>query len=99
MFKLKRYTICKSLSSQIRGLMFSKKKNLIFSFNNEQRVSLHMFFVFFPIWAVYLNKKKEAVFIKKLYPFVSFCYPKEKAKFILELINKPKIKLNQKVVW
>ena len=68
------YKICKSFSSKAKGLMFSAKKNLIFTFNKEKRISLHMLFVFFPIWAVYLDKNKEVIEIKKLYPFINSFY-------------------------
>ena len=79
--------------------MFSKKRDLIFEFKKEKRISLHMFFVFFPIWAVYINKEKEAIFIKKLCPFVSSCFPDKKAKYILELTKKPDIKIGDKISW
>jgi hypothetical protein len=93
----KQYILCKSLFSKFLGLMFSTKKNLIFEFPKEQRISLHMLFVFFPIYAVYLDKSKKVVFTKKLSPFISFCYPKQKAKYILELINKPNLKIGDKI--
>lgn len=95
----KDYKICNSLFSKARGLMFSKKKNLIFIFKKEKRISLHMLFVFFPIWAIYLDKNKEAVFIKKLCPFISSCFPKTKAKYILELTEKPNIKTGDRLHW
>jgi len=75
----KDYKICSSLFSKARGLMFSKKRNLIFDFDEERRISLHMLFVFFPIWAVYLNKNK--------------------AEYILELTEKPKIEIGDKIDW
>ena len=95
--KLKNLAECSSLCSKAKGLMFSKKKNLVFIFDKEKPVSLHMLFVFFPIWAVYLNKKKIATKVKKLYPFISLC--KGNAKFILELTEKPDIKTGDKLDW
>jgi len=91
------YDVCKSTFSKAIGLMFSGRRNLIFNFDEERRISLHMMFVFFPIWAVYLNDEKEVVNIKKLLPFISMCYPKEKAKYILELVEKPEIKVGDKL--
>jgi uncharacterized membrane protein (UPF0127 family) len=93
------YKLCKSPCSRVRGLMFSKKKDLIFVFGKGKRISLHMLFVFFPIWAVYLNEKKEAVFIKKLHPFISVCRPKEKAKYILELVKEPNVNIGDRIEW
>ena len=95
----KKYSICSNIDSQMRGLMFSKKKNLIFIFPKEKRISLHMLFVFFPIWVVYLDKNKKTVDIRKLYPFISFIYPKQKAKYVLELTEKPKIKIGDIMRW
>jgi len=95
----KDYKICSSLFSKARGLMFSKKRNLIFDFDEERRISLHMLFVFFPIWAVYLNKNKKTVAIRKLFPFIYCCYPKQKAEYILELTEKPKIEIGDKIDW
>ena len=79
--------------------MFSKKKNLLFKFDKEKRISLHMLFVFFPIWAVYLNELKEVVYIKKLIPFFSFVNPKKKAKYILELVDDPKTIVGDRIEW
>jgi uncharacterized protein len=93
----KKYLICTSYFSKALGLMFSKKKNLIFTFEKEKKISLHMLFVFFPIWAVYLNKNKKVTQIKKLSPFISTT--SGKAKFILELIKKPKIKIGDILDW
>lgn len=77
--------------------MFSQKRNLIFVFDKEQRISLHMLFVFFPIWVIYLDKEKVVVHYQKLIPFLSLCYPKHKAKYVLELIDKPQAKNGDKM--
>ncbi|MBR9698943.1 hypothetical protein GOV09_00610 [Candidatus Woesearchaeota archaeon] len=95
----KEFKVCTSIASKMRGLMFSKKRNLIFVFPKEQRISLHMLFVFFPIWVVYLDEKKKVVAIRKLLPFISFCYPKEKAKYIIELAENPSLKTGDKLSW
>ncbi|MFW6014325.1 MAG: DUF192 domain-containing protein [Nanoarchaeota archaeon] len=75
---------CKNFFQHFRGLMFSGKKCLLFEFEKEKHISLHMFFVFFAIDVVYLDKNKKVVEIKKgLKPFW-FYSPKKKAKFIIE---------------
>lgn len=82
----KKAKFCKTLFSKALGLMFSKKnKTLIFIFNKEKVISLHMFFVLYPIDVVFLNKNKKVVEIKENFkPFT--CYtPKNKAKYIIEL--------------
>jgi uncharacterized membrane protein (UPF0127 family) len=58
--------VCKSIFSKTFGLMFSKKKLLIFIFNKEKIIPLHMFFVFYPIEVSFLNKNKIVVEIKDM---------------------------------
>jgi len=96
---VKKYTICNHIFSKAVGLMFSIKRNLIFEFNHEQKISLHMLFVFFPIWVVYLDKDRKVVEIAKLYPFISFHNPKNEAKYILELVKKPNVKVDDVLDW
>jgi hypothetical protein len=70
--------------SQARGLMFSGKKNLIFAFKREALVSLHMFFVFFPIDVLFLDSAKRVVEKAHLLPF-TFYTPRHPCRYILEL--------------
>ena len=81
----KEYGLCNSLFSQARGLMFSKQKSLVFEFEKEKIVSLHMFFVFFPIDVVFLDETLRVVEIKENFKPFSFYIPKNKAKYVLEL--------------
>jgi len=64
--------------------MFSPRKNLVFVFPDERIVSLHMFFVFFPINVLYLDSGRRVVEKARLKPF-GWYKPKRKAKFVLEL--------------
>ncbi|MBW2992195.1 DUF192 domain-containing protein [Candidatus Woesearchaeota archaeon] len=83
--------IYKNMFSKAKGLMFSKKitnKSIIFPFNKEEKWSLHMLFVFFPIDVLWLNKNKEVVDIKQNFkPFSLIAKPKEKASYVIELPN------------
>ena len=84
--KKKKY--CKSVLSKTIGLMFSKRiddKGLIFFFNNEKIVPLHMWFVFYPIDVLFLDKDKKVVEIKHNFKPFSFYNPKNNAKYIVEL--------------
>lgn len=79
---------CNTPWKKFRGLMFSKPKNLIFELDKETRygATVHMFFVFFPIDVYWLNKNKEIVDKKlNLKPF-QIAVPKNKAKYIVEII-------------
>jgi len=79
--------LCSSILSKAKGLMFSKKLDdeaLIFDFNNERLISLHMLFVFFPIDVVLLDENKKVVELKeKLRPF-TFYASKSKARYVIE---------------
>ena len=88
--KLNKYEyICeeRKMLGECIGLMFSKKKNLMFRYDNERLLSYHMLFVFFPIWCVYLDKYFFVTKIDKLKPFTSISYGK--AKYVLELYEEP----------
>ena len=74
--------ICKTWFSKFRGLMFSKKRNLLFVFKKEKIIAIHMLFVFFPINVIYFDKNKKETARVKAYPF-SILKPR-KAKYIFE---------------
>lgn len=76
----------KGFWKSIRGLMFSKKKNILLEIPYEKRThaSIHSFFVFFPFYAIFLNSNKEVVDLKRISPF-TFYTPKKPAKYILEI--------------
>ena len=78
--------LCRSSLSKAIGLMFSRKqKTLLFIFKKEKIVSLHMFFVFYPIDVLQLNKNKKVVQLKEnLKPF-KMMLAKKPAKYIIEL--------------
>ena len=78
---------CNSILSKVRGLMFSVSKNLVFIYNKEQYVPLHMFFVFFPIDVIYLDSEKKVVDLKKHFLPFTLYNPKSKSKYVLELEN------------
>ena len=65
--------------------MFSRQKNLILAFKKEKIIPLHMFFVFFPIDIIYLNKNKKIVEIKENFRPLTTYTPKKKAQYVLEL--------------
>ncbi|MCP3682810.1 MAG: DUF192 domain-containing protein [bacterium] len=93
-------SLCKSSFSRAKGLMFSKQKNLLFVFNKEKIIPLHMFFVFYSIDVIFLDEKKRIVELATLKPFTFFT-PSKKAMFILELkagtIEKTNTKLDDSI--
>ncbi len=85
------------------GLMFKKKlkenQSIIMVLQNESQFgsSIHMFFVFFPIYVVWMNKDRIIVDIRKAYPFQPLVIPKNKSIYILECTKLPKIKIGDKL--
>ena len=77
--------ICRNILSKLSGLMFSKKRALIFVFGKEKIIPLHMIFVFFPIDVLFLDKNKKVAEIKENFKPFSLYTPKNKAMYILEL--------------
>ncbi len=81
--------ICSTPKSQARGLMFSKKlkpnKSILIKFTKEKNIPIHMFFVFFPIDAVWINKNNKIVHIERnIKPFRPLINPSKQAVAILE---------------
>ncbi|MBI2135335.1 DUF192 domain-containing protein [Candidatus Woesearchaeota archaeon] len=94
--------VCKSIFSKSIGLMFSKKKrSLVFVFDREKIIPLHMLMVFYPIDVLFLNKNKEVVEMKENFRPFTFYTPKSKALYIIELpqgmIKKTKTKAGDKI--
>lgn len=82
------YKQCRSILSQARGLMFSRKitdSALVFEFGSEKICSLHMFFVFFPIDVLFVDTKKRVVEMKRHFKPFTLYWPRHKARYILEL--------------
>jgi len=101
-FIAKNAIICKSIISKSIGLMFSKKgKSLIFIFNKEKIIPLHMFFVFYPIDVLFLNKNKIVAEIKENFKPITLYFPKKKSLYIVELpkdtIKKSKTIIGDKI--
>ena len=95
----KQEIICKNLFSQSRGLMFRKKQNLIMEFPFEKKISLHNFFVFYPIDVILLNKNKEVIEIKRNFQPFTFWNSNNKAKYVIELgkNNSKNVKVKNKI--
>ena len=87
---VKNHRFCDSIASKALGLMFSRKitdTGLVFRFDDrvEERRALHMFFVFYPIDVLFLDREKRIVEIKRHFRPFTFYLPKKKSTFIIEL--------------
>ena len=66
--------------------MFRKKKcNLVMVFPQERKISLHTFFVFYPIDVLVLDKERKVMEIKKSFTPYSFWTAQQKGKYVVEL--------------
>src|SRR3989344_121753 len=81
----KKEHFCKSSLSQARGLMFRRRRNLVMVFPKERRIKLHMFFVFYPIDVLILDKDKRIVEIKRNFRPFTFWNAQKKGKYVVEL--------------
>ena len=100
--KLKNYIIYRSPILRFIGLRFSRKNNkiLILELRKESRINsaIDMFFVFYPINVIWLDKNKKVVDIKNnILPFTPFVIPRKKAKYILESTHSIKVKPGDKL--
>ena len=77
--------LCTSLWQKARGLMFSQQKDLVFVAASEQKIPLHMLFVFYPIDVIYLDAEKRVVEMKESFLPFTFYNPKHKAQYVLEI--------------
>ncbi len=80
--------ICDSFFSQARGLMFRRSNNLVMVFPTERKISLHMFFVFYPIDVLVVDKDRKIVEIKHNFKPFTVWNSYQKGKFVIELAGK-----------
>ncbi len=90
----KKTIICKhkkvlnSVFSKAKGLMFSKKiKEIgyIFVFTKPRKIDLHMFFVFYPIDVLFLDKDKTVIELKENFKPFTVYVSKKPASYVIEL--------------
>ena len=67
--------------------MFSRERDisLIFDFEKEKIISLHMIFVFYPIDVLFLDRIKLVVDLKENFAPFTFYASKKKAMYAIEL--------------
>ncbi|OGM01325.1 hypothetical protein A3K72_03050 [Candidatus Woesearchaeota archaeon RBG_13_36_6] len=93
--------MCLSQMAKAMGLMFSKPlkdEGLIFIFKKPRQVALHMFFVFFPIDIIFLDKRRRVIELKEyVKPFTPLIKSRKPASYVVELpkgtIKKTKTKI------
>ncbi|MFA5076912.1 MAG: DUF192 domain-containing protein [Candidatus Micrarchaeia archaeon] len=89
-----------TLLERARGLMLSKRKNILFFFEYEGAIGIHSFFVFFPFDAVYLDGGKRVVeVVKNIRPFTFYVRNTKPAKYLLEMCEEHSIKRGDTLEW
>jgi len=96
-----------SLFSKAKGLMFTSRsavhdKAMVFLFKKEKTVSLHMFFVFYPIDVIFLDQTKKVIEIKMNFKPFTIYVPKKKAQYVVECgagaVRKSGTKIGDRIV-
>jgi uncharacterized protein len=86
---------------QAKGLMFSRRRNLIFALPRERFLTMHMFFVFYPIDVVFLDSRREIVELKARFRPFTLYRLKNRARYIIELqsasIERHGLKIGDKI--
>jgi len=75
----------KSHFFQAIGLMFRPRQNLILEFPTERSISLHTFFVFYPIEVLILDEHLTIVEIKPYFKPWRMWTAQRKGKYVIEL--------------
>ena len=77
--------ICSNIVSQAHGLMLSRKKTALFVFKNPRTITIHTWFMFYPIDLYFLDKNKQVIEVKKNMRPWSIYRAKNKASYLLEV--------------
>lgn len=99
------FTLCNGVFSKFRGLMFTKniEQALIFKFDKEKIISLHMLFVFYPIDVLFLDKNKIVVDIINCFKPFTLYNSKKKAMYAIEMpcgvINRSVTDIGDKIAF
>jgi uncharacterized membrane protein (UPF0127 family) len=76
--------VCDSFFSRGLGKMFSRSRQpILFPFDREQDVWIHMHWVFMRLLVVWLDAEMKPVKVRKMTPFISMDHAR--AKFVLEI--------------
>lgn len=94
-----------SALKRVIGLMFSRQTGsaMILKFNREMPVSLHTFFVFFPIDILFVDGRAQvAELVEGMQPFTTYV-GKSKAKYVVELpagaIKKSRTRVGDRIAF
>ena len=90
--------VCDNIFSQARGLMFARKKNALMFFSTERMISVHNFFVFYPLTLIFIHRSRVVEIKKNFYPF-TFYKSKTTASNLLETPFDMEVKVGDKLQY
>jgi uncharacterized membrane protein (UPF0127 family) len=98
-------SVAGSFFAKMIGLSFSKKRNMLFTMDEERRWSFWMFGVMYPLKIIFLDASKRVVDIKEARPLSldprtwRTYVPKKPSKYIFETPFDLKIRIDDKMDW
>lgn len=90
---------CGGMLSRMRGLMLAPPSAALFVFPVRQRVCLHMFFMRFPLTALFMDDQKRVVEIQQLRPWQIGKASAERVRYVLELPIHEAIPIGTQLDW
>ena len=97
--------VADDMMKRFMGLSFCEKKNMFFFMPYEDRWSLWMFAVKYPLTMIFIDKDKRVIDVQTGLPITSdpktwkTYTPSKPCRYILETPFKIKIKVGDKLVW
>ena len=92
------YLLMNSFFKKMFGVMFMKKNNYLFLFENkkEKKIAIHSFFCY-PLFLYFFDKEKKLIEKVKLKPFRIY-FPKKRWKYLIESFKELDINENDRFV-
>ena len=97
--------VADTMVKRMMGLSLCDKKNMFFPLPFDDKWSLWMFAVRYPLKMIFIDKEKKVVDVKRGVPITTdpktwkVYSPKEKCRYILETPFDIKIKIGDKLRW
>ena len=97
--------VADDMIKRMMGLSLCDKKNMFFPMPFDDRWSLWMFAVRYPLKMIFVNKEKKVVDVLKGFPITTdpktwkVYTPKEKCRYIIETPFEVRVKIGDKLRW
>jgi uncharacterized membrane protein (UPF0127 family) len=97
--------VANDMTKRVMGLSLCEKKNMFFPMPYEDRWSLWMFAVRYPLTMIFIGRDKKVVDVHRGVPITpdpktwKTYTPKKKCKYVLETPFKVSVKIGDKINW